>query len=65
MGIDQSSMDSEQTLELIPRKRYRPIMKKAADRLGALTDDADLFDMLFKKDEQEWLRKQYKSRTSH
>ena len=55
-GID---LDHEEALQLIPRETYRPIMKKAMDRLPEFEDAEMLAAALFSRDQQEWLKKEY------
>ncbi len=48
--------EGEATSSLIPRDRYRPIMKKAIKALPNFDDAAELAEALFSKDELEWLK---------
>jgi hypothetical protein len=56
-----TNIDPERLLQKMPPKDYLPMCKKAAGVLGHV-GDPELMQMLFSKEEQEWLQKQFKER---
>ena len=57
-----SELDQDTILKRIPPEEYESIMLEAVPRIAALTDDSEILDILFAKDELEWLQSQYKER---
>ena len=60
--MDANDKNEQFLATFIPQKTYRPIMKQAMDRLGALDVEPEIVDMLFSKEELEWLKTQYGSK---
>ena len=56
---DGMNLNTEDTLQLMPREAYREVMLRAAVRLPPLAlDPHDLYEALFSEEELQWIKSQ-------